>query len=479
MPGSNRAVFLDRDGTIVEDPGYLTSPDQLKLLDGAAEAVARLRKAGFLVILATNQSAIAKGLMTEADLAAIHKRLAELLEADDPNAKFDGIYFCPFHPEAKVSAYRQESYLRKPRPGMLFKAAREHQLDLGSCWMVGDSERDVQAGKTAGARAIRLHHDPETETMADYVRPSLAVAADTILLSPGRTPLRSTRHGEHVPPPAPAAEVQPVADPQPVAEPHVIDEPQVVEESPLPEEPREAVPAEIATEPFAIAEPTAETLEATAVESSGQEPAIPLESAEPAESAAVLASSPAEPQDESTPSPAAPVQAITAASAEPLSEPTAETSAETAGRLNLSAPTQRVGSTRARLLRQIEEERKAAEEAAARGDQGEEESEPVAPDALTADKPTVSRSLNTRDVRHVLAEILQQLRQLNRGPNKHAFSATKVLGGLFQMLSWTLLLFALILMSQDAQVQRAIVWALAGVFTQLASLFFFTMFKAE
>jgi hypothetical protein len=365
---------------------------------------------------------------------------------------------------------------------MLFKAAREHQLDLGSCWMVGDSERDVQAGKTAGARAIRLHHDPETETMADHVRPTLADAADMILASPGRTPLRSTRHGEHVPPPAQVAEVQAPVEPQVVAEPEAIDEPQPTDE------PQVEVSVEVAAEPVAIPETISESVESADAATGDPDPvAATAESAAADVSPELLASSPAGPQDAPTPPPLpdTSAQAVAAVSAESSSEAAGESSAGATDRLNLSAPTQRVGSTRERLLRQIEEERKAAEAAqaarAAAAERGEVETEPIPAslDALTQDKPLVSRSLDTRDVRHVLAEILQQLRQLNRGPNKHAFSATKVLGGLFQMLSWAMLFFGLILVMQDNQVQRAVVWAVAGVFMQLASLFFFTMFKAE
>ena len=480
MPGSNRAIFLDRDGTLVEDPGYLTQPEQLKLLPGAAHAIARLRRAGFLVLLATNQSAIARGLMTEDDLTRVHLRLGELLAQADPQAKLDGVYFCPFHPEASVAAYRQESYLRKPRPGMLFKAAREHQLDLGSCWMIGDSERDVQAGKTAGCRAIRIGADPETDTAADRVMPSLAAAAELVLSSPGRTPLRSAKHGE------PAAVHQ--AEIPTVVEPAVetTDDTAVVEAA-EPAADAGELAAAIAPAPDAESEPRPVAQDQPIVE---PEPAPVL--------AAADASAGGDPPAIDQPAVEAPMTEPTGPANSPQSVPTAKDAAprSTPGRLNevsdeitrLSRP---LGSTRERLLREIEMDRQRAlsgEPPAAKPEPkpAEPAAEPPPDNPAKSDAAgasPVARPLGASDMRHVLAEILQQLRQLNRGPNKHELSATRILGGLFLVVSFALFGKAMVALYGAGGAQGrgfdALVWVVAAVFVQLISLTFFLMHRQE
>jgi len=148
------AVFLDRDDTLVVDSEFIDHPDKIVLVPGAIEAVRRLHRAGYRVVVASNQSGIARGYFDEKQLDAIHERLRELLAKG--NEYLDGIYYCPYldGPEAKVDRYRQTSELRKPAPGMLLQAAKELDLDLQCSWMVGDSARDVQAGAAAGCRTI-------------------------------------------------------------------------------------------------------------------------------------------------------------------------------------------------------------------------------------------------------------------------------------------------------------------------------------
>ena len=150
------AVFLDRDGTIIEDRGYIADPSQVRLLSGAAEAVRDLSDAGYLVVIVSNQSGIARGLFDEAALSAVHNRVESLLEAE--SARLDGAYYCPYldGPEAVVDSYRIDSDLRKPKPGMLFQAAREMSIDLSRSWLIGDSLCDVRAGKAAGCRTILI-----------------------------------------------------------------------------------------------------------------------------------------------------------------------------------------------------------------------------------------------------------------------------------------------------------------------------------
>jgi D-glycero-D-manno-heptose 1,7-bisphosphate phosphatase len=153
------AVFLDRDGTVIEDTGYLRDPDEVRLVPGAADAIRRLSRAGFLVILVSNQSGVARGLFDEAALARIHNRLEHLLE--EGGARLDGAYYCPYlnGPAATVEAYRRETDLRKPAPGMLLKAARELHVDLARSWMVGNAPTDVEAGRRAGCQTILISRD--------------------------------------------------------------------------------------------------------------------------------------------------------------------------------------------------------------------------------------------------------------------------------------------------------------------------------
>ncbi len=150
------AVFLDRDGTLIEPVPYLATPEEVRLLPGAAEAVRRFSDAGFLVVLASNQSGIARGLFNEAALSRVHERLVEVLSAE--GASLDGAYYCPYldGPDARVELYRLDSELRKPRPGMLFQAAKELDIDLEASWMLGDSPCDAEAGRRAGCRTIHV-----------------------------------------------------------------------------------------------------------------------------------------------------------------------------------------------------------------------------------------------------------------------------------------------------------------------------------
>jgi D-glycero-D-manno-heptose 1,7-bisphosphate phosphatase len=177
------AVFLDRDGTVNREVDYLAHPDQLELLPGAAEAIKRLNQSGRPVVVVTNQSGIARGKLDEATLARVHERLDALLAGFD--AHIDAYYACPHHPEHGEAPYRATCSCRKPLPGMLLRAAAEHDLDLSSSWMVGDSLRDVEAGRAAGTRAILVATGkPDTlvgEREGVSSATDLAAAVDRIL----------------------------------------------------------------------------------------------------------------------------------------------------------------------------------------------------------------------------------------------------------------------------------------------------------
>ncbi|MBA7506045.1 Histidine biosynthesis bifunctional protein HisB [subsurface metagenome] len=151
---SDKAIFLDRDDTLIEDPGYINSPEQVKLLDGVAEALIELKSLGYKLVIVTNQSAVARGIVTEKVLGEIHNRLEQLLA--EKKAFLDRIYYCPYHPDGAVKKYRKESDFRKPNPGMLLKAAEEMGLDLGQSWCVGNSISDMEAGLRAGCKTILI-----------------------------------------------------------------------------------------------------------------------------------------------------------------------------------------------------------------------------------------------------------------------------------------------------------------------------------
>lgn len=176
-PRLRPAVFLDRDGVLVEDVGYLSRPDQLSLLPGAAAAVARLREAGYLVVLVTNQSGVARGMFGEDALARIHDSLEQALARE--GARLDGIFYCPHHPTEGRPPYRAVCACRKPEPGMLLTAAEALGIDLGSSWMVGDKLGDVAAGHRAGCRGILVSPDAASVAGAatGLERPDLAASS--------------------------------------------------------------------------------------------------------------------------------------------------------------------------------------------------------------------------------------------------------------------------------------------------------------
>jgi D-glycero-D-manno-heptose 1,7-bisphosphate phosphatase len=151
---ARRAVFLDRDGTIIRDADYLTEIGQLEILPRVPEALRLLRKAGFLLLVVTNQSAIARGWLTEEGLAAIHAELNRRLQAR--GASVDAFYYCPHLPEGTVPAYARTCDCRKPAPGLIERAAREWHVDPARSYAIGDSERDAEAGRRAGCVVLLI-----------------------------------------------------------------------------------------------------------------------------------------------------------------------------------------------------------------------------------------------------------------------------------------------------------------------------------
>ncbi|CAI3935789.1 HAD family hydrolase [Commensalibacter papalotli (ex Botero et al. 2024)] len=140
-------VFLDRDGIINLDTGYPYRKEDLKLIDGAGHAIAKMNRLGLLVIVVTNQSGVARGYFTEADVHQFHSYIVEDLEKY--NAHIDGFYLCPYHPDAVIEAYRQEHPDRKPEAGMIERAIQEWPIDRAHSFLIGDRDSDIQAAQNA------------------------------------------------------------------------------------------------------------------------------------------------------------------------------------------------------------------------------------------------------------------------------------------------------------------------------------------
>lgn len=178
-----RAVFLDRDGTLNEEVGYLNSMEKLRILPGAIEAVRLWNHHNLLTIVITNQSGIARGYFDEAFVEALHEKMRQLFLAE--GAVLNAFYYCPHHPEG-LGKYQLRCSCRKPEPGLLEMAAKEWEVDLTRSWMIGDMAKDVIAGKRAGCKGILVQTGnpvlKETfEVPPDYIAKDLLDAAKWIV----------------------------------------------------------------------------------------------------------------------------------------------------------------------------------------------------------------------------------------------------------------------------------------------------------
>lgn len=179
-----KAIFLDRDGTINKYVGFLRDINQFELLPGTAEAIKRLNESSYLVIVVTNQPVIARGEVTVAELDMIHKKLET--ELGKQGAYIDALYYCPHHPdkgfEGEVIELKVDCECRKPKPGMLFKAAEDFNIDLESSWMIGDGKNDVKAGKNAGCKTVLIKGDgQDIDCEPDYTVVNLREAVEEIV----------------------------------------------------------------------------------------------------------------------------------------------------------------------------------------------------------------------------------------------------------------------------------------------------------
>jgi D-glycero-D-manno-heptose 1,7-bisphosphate phosphatase len=186
--GSGRpAVFLDRDGTLVEEVPYLHEPERVVLVPGATAALAGLAAAGFALVVVTNQAGVARGRFPEAAVARVHRRLAGLLAGG--GVRLDGVWYCPHHPEGTVARYARACGCRKPAPGMLLAAAAALGLDLGRSFLIGNDPIDVGAAQAAGVAPLfvttgRAAGEPPPAGVPAF--PTLAAAARAVLEAPAR-----------------------------------------------------------------------------------------------------------------------------------------------------------------------------------------------------------------------------------------------------------------------------------------------------
>jgi D-glycero-D-manno-heptose 1,7-bisphosphate phosphatase len=179
------AVFLDRDGTLVQEVPYLHDPDRLVLVPGAGPALAALAAAGYALVVVTNQAGVAHGYYDEAAVARVHRRLRALLAAD--GVRLDGIWYCPHHPAGVVDGYARACRCRKPAPGMLRAAAATLDLDLAASYLIGNHQSDLAAAVAAGVTPLfvatgRGGGSAPAAGVAGF--PSLAAAVLALLAAP-------------------------------------------------------------------------------------------------------------------------------------------------------------------------------------------------------------------------------------------------------------------------------------------------------
>lgn len=180
-----RAIFLDRDGVIVEEKNYVWRVEDLVILPRAADAIAKLRAEGFMTVVITNQAGVARGYFGEEDTRRFNEAMQQELARE--GAVIDAIYYCPHHPEAVVGEYRKECVRRKPKPGMLFCAAEDLGIDLKQSFLVGDKWSDIEAGKAAGCRTVMVKTGygreelKKSEGIVDVIAEDLHDAAEQII----------------------------------------------------------------------------------------------------------------------------------------------------------------------------------------------------------------------------------------------------------------------------------------------------------
>jgi len=274
------AVFFDRDNTLIIGNDYLGDPAKVSLVLGAGGAVARCRSLGFAVVVVSNQSGVARGMFSEDDVRRVNQRMDEMLIEHNAAAVIDRHEYCPFHPQGTVDAYKQDSFLRKPKPGMILAAAEAMALDLARSWVVGDAPRDVAAGKAAGCRTI-LIIDPslapspaaleQSAVKAEFTVGSLVEAVEVIAEQTERVARSGVERPAAQKPPAQAPIAQAPVTQTSVAKDFSIRAPESKPAAPFP---ATSTATSTAPKPAAIASPKVSQPAAPAV---AQTPALKVE----------------------------------------------------------------------------------------------------------------------------------------------------------------------------------------------------------
>ena len=157
MPTLRPALFLDRDGVINRDKGYVSRVEDFDWIPGAADCIRNFKARGWFVFIVTNQSGIARGYYTEEDMQTLHKWMLETLQAE--GAYIDKIYYCPYHNQGEIARYRKDSFNRKPKPGMLLQAMADFPVKRDSSFLIGDKDTDLEAARAAGVGAFLFKKD--------------------------------------------------------------------------------------------------------------------------------------------------------------------------------------------------------------------------------------------------------------------------------------------------------------------------------
>lgn len=173
----NKAVFLDRDGVLIEDTGYVASCNSVRILPMVSDAIKLLKD--FFIVVVTNQAGVAKGIFTEYQVREINHHIKSILRRQ--GAIIDRIYYCPHHPQGTVKYYTQECDCRKPGIGMIKKAGEDLNIDLGKSFMIGDKASDIEAGRIAGCKTILINDKKKTDIDADYFANDLFEAAQIVV----------------------------------------------------------------------------------------------------------------------------------------------------------------------------------------------------------------------------------------------------------------------------------------------------------
>ncbi|MFD0766916.1 D-glycero-alpha-D-manno-heptose-1,7-bisphosphate 7-phosphatase [Mucilaginibacter lutimaris] len=168
----DKAIFLDKDGTLIPDIPYNVDPDKITLSNDAVAGLLSLQNDGYKLIIISNQSGVARGYFTEDKLPVVKEKMRQLFAEN--GLSLDGFYYCPHHPEGTVAGYNIMCDCRKPSPGMLLNAADEHEISLTNSWMIGDILNDVEAGNRAGCKTVLIDNGNETEWLdGAYRKPTI------------------------------------------------------------------------------------------------------------------------------------------------------------------------------------------------------------------------------------------------------------------------------------------------------------------